>query len=1250
MNSAMSWSVKGIEPEVREAAKLAARKSGQTMGQWLKTMILDSSERSADDAGVDRFVPQRSIAQLANDPVQDRINHLEQQLTTLTQEQTDTAVGLRFGSGTGQGDVTLQRILDRIDRNEETTMRTMAVVQERVSTMAQELSEARDKPNGAAAEWHPSEPEAFERALENVVDHIESTDKETRDTLADLHRKLEVLGAELSSGPNNVEIANRKILSDVEHRLTALAHRVDQVGQVEQSQLKQEFETRLSALAEQIDRNGQDTPDDLTATIENRLTELTQRIETAEKNSEQVQTDLNAGFEKRLKHLSERLEMVGRESELTAAQVANAAVRSATDDFREIETKVQELAAQIQAPPADDAEASGSTAELLSQMSDLSRDVQQIKLEAASEQDVSSLRSMFDTLSGSIDQRFTEVSSDAALAQLEQRLAELSQRFEQPAQASEPDPKIGELEQRIHAIDAHLATVQSDAQNSDATSALSGQIAELSQRMGTAEQHYAGIQTIENSIAKLFEGMEQTRTFAREVAEQSASGMAEKLNASQNAPEASSTLTALDEGLQALRTSAATADKRNQETLEAVHDTLEKVITRLVALEQAPSDPLQDLVPAATEPAGETVLADPDAADLGDLSLPPIPPLPSPQGFTATPGSESDEDDWDGEDDEPDDAADLSDDIYNAEALESSLAEENAEPQDAASLAGLAVPVDTSKRGDFIAAARTAARVVAEDSDLNSGGSVFKRRRGKRRGKRANQSDDARNSRRRPLVLAAIVLLMIGAASAYTLVGGKRAPTKPEQASAPTETQLMAPTAETAVPSDTPTPAETPVATPNDQQSQKSDPLADNTAQVTERSDQEPLNALLPVPTQGKQSLEQVPAPDAPRSPEMAGDVPDLTTGSIKSSRRIAPDQVVTPTDPLLFGLPGIAPPKTKLPVKQTAPANTNPTTSEITGSTTASRTPAAPVKTATKTPPLSQPATPNVKNLPPPGVGPMGLRVAAAAGDPVAQFVVATKYTEGGSVKQDFRTAAQWYQKAAGRGLAPAQYRLATFYEKGKGVPQDLAAARIWYERAAEKGNRKAMHNLAVIYADGSRGTPNFSKAGIWFRQAAELGLKDSQYNLGILHERGLGVSKDLGQAYKWFALAAKQGDSDAESRMFKMESRLSQQNLIAAKLEVQNWSVKSADRVANVVTPPADGWQGPNAAANSTSLSNAELISETQNLLNKLGYHAGRADGLMGNRTREAIREFEKANNLPVSGAVTPNLLTALRLKASG
>jgi len=64
--------------------------------------------------------------------------------------------------------------------------------------------------------------------------------------------------------------------------------------------------------------------------------------------------------------------------------------------------------------------------------------------------------------------------------------------------------------------------------------------------------------------------------------------------------------------------------------------------------------------------------------------------------------------------------------------------------------------------------------------------------------------------------------------------------------------------------------------------------------------------------------------------------------------------------------------------------------------------------------------------------------------------------------------------------------------------------------------------------------------------------------------------------------------------------------------------------------------------------AVSGRSLILQTQQQLNRLGYKAGKADGLMGKNTREAIKRFQKQHNIRVDGKSTSALLTILK-KAS-
>jgi len=209
-----------------------------------------------------------------------------------------------------------------------------------------------------------------------------------------------------------------------------------------------------------------------------------------------------------------------------------------------------------------------------------------------------------------------------------------------------------------------------------------------------------------------------------------------------------------------------------------------------------------------------------------------------------------------------------------------------------------------------------------------------------------------------------------------------------------------------------------------------------------------------------------------------------------------------------------------------------------------------------------------------PAGLGSAGLRKAALDGNARAVYELASRAADGPAATRDLKLALRLFERAAVAGLAPAQFRLGNMFEKGTGTARDIALARVWYMRAAERGNAKAMHNLAVLHAEGISGKPDYATATDWFRRAAELGVRDSQYNLAVLLGRGLGAPADLSQSYVWFSVAAGQGDEDAGRKRDEVAQRLNPTDLATAKGEAGSWKPKALDAAANEVVAPAKGW----------------------------------------------------------------------------
>jgi localization factor PodJL len=69
----------------------------------------------------------------------------------------------------------------------------------------------------------------------------------------------------------------------------------------------------------------------------------------------------------------------------------------------------------------------------------------------------------------------------------------------------------------------------------------------------------------------------------------------------------------------------------------------------------------------------------------------------------------------------------------------------------------------------------------------------------------------------------------------------------------------------------------------------------------------------------------------------------------------------------------------------------------------------------------------------------------------------LAVLYAGGFDGKPDYAAAAQWFHRAAARGIVDSQYNLAILYARGVGVERNLAESYKWFALAAKGGDKDA-------------------------------------------------------------------------------------------------------------------------------------------------------------------------------------------------
>jgi len=117
-----------------------------------------------------------------------------------------------------------------------------------------------------------------------------------------------------------------------------------------------------------------------------------------------------------------------------------------------------------------------------------------------------------------------------------------------------------------------------------------------------------------------------------------------------------------------------------------------------------------------------------------------------------------------------------------------------------------------------------------------------------------------------------------------------------------------------------------------------------------------------------------------------------------------------------------------------------------------------------------------------------------------------------------------------ANAGEAAAQYELATRYAEGKLIARDFKIAAEWYEKAAAQNLAPAEYRLGSLYEKGLGVTRNLTRAKELYEKAAARGHARAMHNLAVLTAEGVDGKPDYVGASMWFRKAADFGIRDSQ------------------------------------------------------------------------------------------------------------------------
>jgi localization factor PodJL len=1000
MKPGIPWSVKGVEPELREIAKTAARRSGMTLGEWLNSAI---NEQADGPASENASAPDKVIAsRISTHPIEraaTRLEDIAEQLSRLAMRETETAP--RYVSPPQEENGNFARILSRVESNERQTVEAFTAVNERLALLGRQFQRA--QPVVAPKPEESPGFVALEKAVRNIVEHLEVSEKRTRDNLKSLQDRIGDMSTRASNTNNEQVLRQAPAFSALESRLAELAQRIDQSQNQPAVGLPDLLRRELDELAGRID------------TVR----------DSAESLAHKAQTQAVQASQAELRVIEQRI--LGLLREAQTSMVASSTSPAEIQRFR------------------------GEIEKLNSRIDDASKGT-------ASDRDVTALRVAVEQLST----RVAQGPDTRPLADMDRRLIDITQRLEQTQAQAREMPQLNELERRMaeldHRLEQALNTQAPTPQNSDE---LVHHLAVVNDRLSKTENQLSHLETIERAIAQLYDSMEKNRDWTKQVAEDAANRMGQHVMSQQpqgivsiaGSPE----IVALEEGLKAVREASHGADQRNQETLEAVHETLEQIVAKLNELETAA---IGQRVAQAAAPAAPVFSADPFHADAPD---------PAPSTFAESI------------------AAPVQFSTAQVEP-ENVYLEPNSNPFNAAPSAGFAGhnPFDAvigAARGageasastvapdDFIAAARKAAQAASgNQKSILSGLAPGANKKADQGSKKLLSfkmpfKKDAKSQKnaalpgdmkmppeikpannnmtgsRRTLILSGLLALSLVAFYVTKNMMGQQAaipvpqPVAIEQPVAAEPQAAPAPIAPAAIAPDANTAAQ-PVPAPQ---------------------------AVEPAP------LEQTPAAATPQQRSENG--------------------ATTEIDPILTGsLPAAVAPKTAASVAIDAAIGNDS------------------LRKAASTGDANAQFVVATRYLNGENVAPDAAKAAywygraAVTGLAPAQYRMATLYERGTGVEKNMQAALSWYERAAALGNVKAMHNAAVISAGNETGAADYKRAFKWFTLAAQHGLKDSQFNLAVLIERGMGTKVNLAEALFWYNAAGAQGDQDAKTHADAL------------------------------------------------------------------------------------------------------------------------------------------------------
>jgi localization factor PodJL len=622
-----------------------------------------------------------------------------------------------------------------------------------------------------------------------------------------------------------------------------------------------------------------------------------------------------------------------------------------------------------------------------------------------------------DAIAAKVEEAIAEARDQSRYEALSGRIDDVHQELTARVTGLWPATDTRPLEDLVRGLVDKIENARAPQADNQAIEALERQIAELAQRFDRSNAGFSSLTVLEHSISDLFSELEKTRRLSLDAAENAARNMLKEASAQGPAYGASSYQRDFGQELFEFRSLQEEADQQTRSTLNAVHETLEKVVDRLAMVEA-------ELAERRLEPATQLLASGPapaftPAPQRGHVAS----KNPLSEDLTARRGTPPGK---------------VKNGMPGAAAFEEFLIEPGAgfpSRRDGANDEAGGQPAPTRPqeppevpaiRSDFIAAARRAAQAA----QMESAAAMMPQA-------RAAASTEAEGSdgliaqtrnfiaqHKRPVVLSlAALFVAVGAYAVVKTMGHTQPTSLSYNVDRPAPAQIVPPAPPPPISAPPALPSLSPISAPPRINSSALDPSPTQESQPTQVTPAIDPMTVATIPPKPKDAAIE-PAPGTSQS----GLQNAAEAGNAKAQYLLAVDYAEGRH--LSRDLKAPAQWYDKAAAQDLAPAQYRPAS-------------------------FYEKGLGVTRDL---GQAKIWYQKAAERGNIRAMHNRAVLFADGGdSGKPDYASAAQWFKKAAEYGVRDSQYNLAVLLARGLGISQNFVSSYTWFVIAAAQGDDDA-------------------------------------------------------------------------------------------------------------------------------------------------------------------------------------------------